>query len=79
MVMSQEGYPSSGVRRIRDVETVAQQWRIGGGDGSSNQTRILDVAFPEPGEQEELLSDREALSGPVDTFGPDDFGQIPVN
>lgn len=79
IVMSQEGYPSSGVRRIRDVEPVAQQWRIGGGDGSSNQTRILDVAFPESGEQEELLSDREALSGPVDTFGPDDFGQIPVN
>jgi carbohydrate-binding DOMON domain-containing protein len=40
IVMSQEGYPSSGVWRIRDVEPSPQQWRLGGAPaGATNHTR----------------------------------------
>ncbi len=76
-VMSQEGYPSSGVRRIRDVEPNAAQWRIGGGDGSVNGTRILDLLAAEGGDQEAMLSGyAPTSSGTVDALSDDDFAQI---
>ncbi len=79
-VMSQEGYPSSGVRRIRDVLATAEQWRIGGGPADINHTRIMDVAFPDTGVQEELLSTYPAVTeGSIDDLGPDDFGTLPIN
>lgn len=79
VVGSQEGYPSSGVWRLRDVETGAQQWRIGGApSGSINHTRIMDVVFPEEGVQEAMLSDFTPSLTPIDQLGPDDFGQVPV-
>jgi alpha-amylase/alpha-mannosidase (GH57 family) len=78
-VMSQEGFPSSGVRRIRDVEMSAQQWRIGGGDGSLNGTRILDLLWPAEGEQELMLTPAVPItSGDPNEFLPDDFGQTKV-
>ncbi len=76
-LMSQEGYPSSGVRRIRDVESTGSQYRIGGGDGSLNGTRILDLLAPEPGLQEAMLAEYEAVTtGSVDDLGDDDFAQV---
>lgn len=78
-VMSQEGFPSSGVRRVRNVEATAQQWRLGGSPGGINATRILDVAWGTSGEQESLLSGYEVVtSGKVDDLGPDQFGTIPL-
>lgn len=75
VVMSQEGFPSAGVRRIRDVAPVAQQWQLGGAPAGINHTRILDVATPT--EHESLLSGYPAVaSGSVDDLGPDDFGQV---
>ncbi|MDH3518732.1 MAG: hypothetical protein OEM66_07390, partial [Acidimicrobiia bacterium] len=80
LVMSQEGFPSSGVRRIRDVEATAQQWRVGGAPSGINHTRILDLAWPEAGVQEDLLSGFVPIpSGKIDDLGPDDFGIVPVN
>jgi len=77
VVMSQEGFPSSGVRRIRDVEASSQQWRIGGGDGSLNGTRILDLLWPVEGEQEMMLSPETPIaSGDPNELMPDDFGQV---
>ncbi len=75
-VMSQEGFPSSGVRRIRDVETVAEQWRIGGGTGAVNETRILDLAWPDPGIQEISLSELPPAVADEDT-NPDAFAILP--
>ncbi len=65
---SQEGFPSTGVRRIRDVEAAASQWLLGGGPGEPNHTRIIDLAWPEPGEQETFLSD----------YTPEEFATIPL-
>ena len=78
-VMSQEGFPSSGVRRVRDVETAAQQWRLGGAPADLNHTRIIDVAWVVEGEQEELLSGYPSIaSGSLDDLEPDQFGIIPL-
>jgi carbohydrate-binding DOMON domain-containing protein len=76
-VMSQEGFPSAGVRRIRDVEATPEQWRIGGGDGTINGTRILDLIVAEPGLQEVMLSDYDpATTGSVDDLSDNEFAQI---
>lgn len=42
-VSSQEGFPSPGVRRIRDVAPTASQWQLGGGDSSAGTSRVVDV------------------------------------
>ena len=78
--MSQEGFPSSGVRRVRDVEATAQQWKIGGSPGGINATRILDVALAEPGLQEQLLSSVDPIaSGDLDTLTPNDFPIVGIS
>ena len=77
-LMSQEGFPSAGVRRVRDVEPSAAQWRIGGGSAAANQTRILDAAWPETGVQEEMLSAYPAATGSIDGLTAADFGRIPL-
>jgi alpha-amylase/alpha-mannosidase (GH57 family) len=79
-VMSQEGFPAPGVRRVRDVVPVAQQWRIGGGDGSINGTRILDILWPIYGDQEMMLMPPTPISsGSVDDLTPDDLAQLGFN
>ena len=55
MVLSQEGYPSSGVQRVRDVNQVAEQWRFGGGPADTNHTRVIDLVWSEAGVQETWL------------------------
>ena len=68
MVMSQDGYPSLGVWRIRDVNQNAEQWRLGGAPASSgNHPRIVDMVWSADaeGSQEEMLS----------SFTPVDKGQ----
>ena len=78
-VASQEGYPSAGVWRIRDVQAGVEQWKIGGAPaGATNATRLMDVIYPEEGVQEAMLSDFAPSGADVDTLGPDDFGQVPV-
>ena len=57
MVLSQEGYPSGGVMRVRDVNVNAEQWRIGGAPaGATNHTRVIDLVWAELGQQEAWLS-----------------------
>ncbi len=64
VAMSQEGFPSSGVMRVRDVVPAAEQWRIGGAPpGTTNHTRVLDFVWPEEGLQESRLAE----FAPVDT------------
>ncbi len=77
VVLSQEGFPSQGVRRVRDVEATAQQFRLGGAPDDVNHTRIIDVAWVATGEQEELLSGYPS-SGSLESLGPDDFGIVPL-
>jgi alpha-amylase/alpha-mannosidase (GH57 family) len=81
MVMSQEGYPASGVWRIRDVEPIAQQWRLGGAPADTNHTRIIDVAYPagfSPTQEEALSTYPPSQETDMDALGPDDFAQLPM-
>ncbi|MGC8875132.1 MAG: glucodextranase DOMON-like domain-containing protein, partial [Chloroflexia bacterium] len=79
VVLGQEGYPSSGVWRVRDVNPVAEQWRFGGGPADTNHTRIIDLAWPagRSPTQEEMLS-TYTPSQDLDRLGPDDFARVPM-
>jgi alpha-amylase/alpha-mannosidase (GH57 family) len=77
VLMSQEGFPSSGVRRVRDIGQAAEQWVGGGAPDDANHTRIYDLLHPEEGVQEESLSDYES-SDSVDGLGPDDYPRVPL-
>ncbi len=84
LVLSQEGFPSSGVWRVRDVNVKAEQWRLGGAPPNSNiHPRILDVAYPEdfPVSQEEALSRFTPRMVPPQELAqlpPDEFAQLPM-
>ena len=80
VVLSQEGFPSAGVWRVRDVLPRPAQWRLGGGPEDTNHTRIIDVAYPvdHSPTQEEALSTYRPSQAPVSTLGPDDFPQVPM-
>ncbi len=81
VVLSQEGYPSSGVWRVRDVEPSPQQWRLGGAPPDTNHTRILDVAYPAdftPTQEEALSNYPPSQETDMDALGPDDFAQLPM-
>lgn len=77
VLMSQEGFPSSGVRRVRDILPEAEQWRGGGAPDDANHTRIYDLLHPESGVQEELLGGYESADS-LDGLTPDDFPQVPI-
>jgi alpha-amylase/alpha-mannosidase (GH57 family) len=79
MVLGQEGFPSGGVMRVRDVTPTAQQWRFGGAPpNSANHTRVLDLVWPEVGDQEAWLSDFTPLSGSQTDLSEADFARIPM-
>lgn len=78
LLLSQEGFPATGVWRIRDVNPQAEQWRFGGGPRDTNHTRIIDLAWPIDATptQEELLSDYPPSQEPMDILSPNDFCQL---
>ncbi|MFN2187647.1 MAG: glucodextranase DOMON-like domain-containing protein, partial [Candidatus Promineifilaceae bacterium] len=79
VVLSQEGYPSGGVMRVRDVTPAVEQWRVGGAPaGATNHTRVIDMAWPNPGDQEAWLSDFEIVSAAQGDLTAGDFASIPM-
>lgn len=78
VVMSQDGFPSKGVWRIRDVEGTSSQWRLGGGGDDVNHTRIVDLVWPADDvlTQEVMLGGYSPSSEAIDALKPDDFAQI---
>jgi alpha-amylase/alpha-mannosidase (GH57 family) len=78
-VMSQEGFPSSGVMRIRDVMPIAEQWRIGGAmPESMNHTRILDLIWSNPGDQEGWLGNFTPIDMLQSDLDVGDFAKVPM-
>lgn len=70
-VLSQDGFPSPGVWRVRDGQEVAAQWRFGGVPaGVTNYTRIFDI--PDSGNQQQQLS-FPPMKIDVSQLTPDDF------
>jgi alpha-amylase/alpha-mannosidase (GH57 family) len=80
VVMGQEGYPTEGVWRVRNVAPDAAQWVFGGGTGGANYPRIIDLILPADAEwdQAALLSTYESVFGSLDALTPDDFAQVPM-
>jgi len=74
-VLSQDGYPTTGVWRVRDVNQTAEQWKMGGAPADSNHTRIVDLAWPADSKptQEEMLGTYASSSLPLNELKPDDF------
>lgn len=78
VVLSQEGFPSTGVWRVRDVHPLAEQWRFGGGPTDTNHTRIIDLAWDAVPAQEEILGAYPSSMAEIATLTADDFAQIPL-
>ncbi|HEY1409682.1 MAG TPA: glucodextranase DOMON-like domain-containing protein, partial [Promineifilum sp.] len=77
MVLGQEGFPSSGVLRVRDVALTAEQWRFGGAPGgTTNQTRVIDLVWAEAGTQEAWLSDFTPSGAPQGDLAAGDFATV---
>ncbi|MBU2610023.1 MAG: glycoside hydrolase [Chloroflexi bacterium] len=77
-VLGQEGYPSTGVWRVRDVSASSEQWRFGGAPNDINHTRIIDLAWPEGASptQEEMLSSYTGSNAASGQLTADDFPQL---
>ncbi len=79
VAMSQEGFPSAGVMRVRDVVEESEQWRIGGAPaGSTNHTRVIDLVWPEAGMQEAWLSDFSPTDAAQTDLTAADFALVPM-
>ncbi len=79
MVLSQEGFPSGGVMRVRDVTPTTEQWRVGGAPaGATNHTRVIDLVWANQGDQEAWLSDFEIVGAPQGDLTADDFATVPM-
>ena len=79
VVLGQEGYPSTGVWRVRDVEATAKQWRFGGAPEDTNHTRIMDLAWSDgatPSQAGMLGTYTPSQEANMDLLGPDDFAQV---
>jgi len=81
VVLGQEGYPSAGVWRVRDVEAQNAQWRFGGAPADTNHTRIIDVFLPadtKPTQEERLTTYKASQEKDMDKLTADDFAQLPM-
>ena len=78
VIMGQEGYPASGVWRIRDVEENAAQWRFGGAGKTTNHTRVIDMIWPDglAPTQSEMLSTFTPSTATADQLSADDYAII---
>jgi carbohydrate-binding DOMON domain-containing protein len=76
-VLSQDGFPSTGVWRVRDVEPTATQWTLGGAPDDASHTRIIDLVWPVAGQQEALLS-AYTSSEQLSNLTADDLAQLPM-
>ncbi len=78
-LLSQEGFPAGGVRRVRDVLANPEQWRLGGAPGGSiTHTRIMDLLNPEAGVQETSLSDVPSATPAGEQITAKDVARVPL-
>jgi len=80
VVLGQEGYPTTGVWRVRDVNQKAESYRFGGAPADNNHTRIIDLVWPADGSptQAEILSGYTSTINSADSLSVDDFAIIPM-
>lgn len=78
VILGQEGYPSAGVWRVRDVNETVAQWRFGGAKADANHTRVLDMVWPDGDAptQAEMLGNYPSSNKAMEEMTPEDFAQI---
>lgn len=76
VVLGQEGYPAGGVQRVRDVNPSAEQWRFGGAPADTNHTRVIDIIWPDAGQQETWLSTYTSVTTPQTELTAENFAQV---
>jgi len=79
-LLGQEGYPATGVWRVRDVIQKNEQYRFGGAQLDNNHTRIIDLIWPDgqSPSQSEILGNYPSSAKAVDVLTIDDFAIIPL-
>jgi carbohydrate-binding DOMON domain-containing protein len=65
VLTSQEGFPSAGNWRVREVLSEAQEYRLGGGRDDNLDPNIIDILVPEDLSQEEILGAYETTGEQV--------------
>lgn len=55
LLMGQEGYPSEGNWRVRDVTEFGAQWRFGGGSNQPGEPDVIDMLVPPGKSQAKIL------------------------
>ena len=65
--------------RVRDIGEEAEQWRFGGAPaGATNHTRVIDLVWPEEGQQEAWLSDFASSDAGQPELTAEDFATVPM-
>ena len=80
-VLGQEGYPSTGVWRVRDVAPAAGQYKFGGALPGTNGTRIIDLAIPADNattQAQALTPPRASQEASADKLAVEDLATIPM-
>ena len=77
-VLGQEGYPTAGVWRVRDVNEQNEQWRFGGAPVDTNHTRIIDLIWDAGPDQSSILSSYDSSASDISALTADDFAQVPL-
>jgi alpha-amylase/alpha-mannosidase (GH57 family) len=80
IVLSQDGYPSTGVWRVRDVNQNAEQWRLGGAATGNNHTRVVDMVWATGNtpDQATILSNFTPNEKTQSELSIEDFALIPM-
>lgn len=80
VVLSQDGYPSTGVWRVRDVNQSAEQWRLGGAPTGNNHTRVVDMVWAADNtpDQATILSNFTPNEKSQSELSSEDFALIPM-
>ncbi len=80
MVLSQDGYPSTGVWRVRDVNESSAQWKFGGASSGNNHTRVIDLVWAQGNspDQSALLSNFTSNDKTQAELNLEDFALIPM-
>lgn len=80
IVLSQDGYPSTGVWRVRDVNQNAEQWRLGGAATGNNHTRVVDLVWATGNtpDQATILSNFTPNEKTESELSIEDFALIPM-
>jgi len=80
-ILGQDAFPAQGVLRVRDVDSVASEWRFGGAPNDTNHTRIVDVLDApgaKAGDENSLSHYRASMETDMTKLTADDFGTIPL-